>query len=627
METITYSIRSFILFYLFLLLNKLIFFCINYASFSLDRLSDGFSIIAGSFYYDFWVLFFFWLLNWAVRLIKNSHPTGKAGKIAELLMVLVVFGYILFSVSGALFYKFNFELPSNRTLSIMWDNRHFTGVYLRQYSGYLLGLLLALATVIYFIFRKKSHTQAAKQQVVLKRKTLVISVLLFFLTGVYLTREKIGSGWLSPNSSFRFVKPRYYNLVINPFFNFGYSYLKQLNTSDLFIDLLETELPPVEQPVSGSKEDTWKGFGQFRGKNIFLLIIESASAENFDESSPSKFEMPFFDSLKNHSLFFSNAYANGYLSSEGVKAIYLGIGNHIMEKRVKHPYIKDRLYLANLLSGAGYTSSFFYSNDSYAADYWKAVGYAGVRNYYTTPLLDPAYKHLPEQELPDHVFFPLVAEKMNSFEEPFFSGISNVSTHNPYTRFPGYEQYKNKALPFSQAASMRYLDDVLRDFFHRIQANTWFKNTIFLFVGDHYSRAEDLLNRSDWGLLQIPLMIYAPGENLIGKADYPVQQADIPSTILEMVGIPDAFTPAGRNIIGPVTSQRQILTRKGNLLLFANDSLFLSYDMLQRRPVGCWNYRKDPGLKSEITPPALFIKDFFTYLGGLKQVYRPLTGN
>jgi phosphoglycerol transferase MdoB-like AlkP superfamily enzyme len=504
----------------------------------------------------------------------------------------------------------------------MWQNRHFLFTFIRYHWVYIAGAAGAFAAIIYLIQKKKAigntHFRLHSSNI----GSLCLMLMLMLFIGIFCIRENIGNGWISPNSSFRFVKPKYYNLIVNPLFNLGYSYLKNINTTDAFIDLMEKKLEPIPDKTIQKENTKSIFFGQFRGKNIFIIIIESASAENFTSSSPSKFEMPFFDSLKKHSLYFSNAYANGYLSSEGVKAIYLGIGNHITEKRIKHPYIKDRAYLANFLSAINYSSSFFYSNDTYAADYWKAVGYSGVTNYYNSSTLNSDFKNSKDSELPDHLFFPLVANKMNEFKEPFISGIANVSTHNPYDRFPGYESYKKQYPTYSQAASMKYLDDVLENFFSSIQKNTWFQNTIFLFIGDHYSRAEDLLNRSDWGLLQIPIMIYEPSGKLVGKSEYPVQQTDIPATIFDMLGIIDPHPSANQSMLIEDPAGREILTRKGNQLLFANDSLFLTYDMLKNKPAGCWNYRKDPKQEQELDTPEYLLNQFYNYLAEVKLQFR-----
>ncbi len=623
MEAIKTSIRSFLFFLVFLLCNKLIFFYINNTSFRLDQTADIYSILIGSFYYDFSILFLLWVLNW-INLIVQSI-TGRISLINKFLYVLLLiclFLYTVLNISGALYYRYNFELPSNRTVEIMWENRHFIGTYLRYYWGYIAGTAIAFAAIIYLIQKKKAIGNTNFKLHSSNNRSLFLMFSLMLSIGFLCIRENIGNGWISPNSSFRFVKPKYYNLIVNPLFNLGYSYLKNINTTDPFIDLMEKKLDPIPDKKIQKENTKSFHFGQFKGKNIIIIIIESASAENFTNSSPSKFEMPFFDSLKKHSLYFSNAYANGYLSSEGVKAIYLGVGNHITEKRIKHPYIKDRTYLGNFLSTINYSSSFFYSNDTYAADYWKAVGYSGVTDYYNSSTLKSDFKKAKDTELPDHLFFPLVANKMKKFKEPFISGIANVSTHNPYDRFPGYESYKKKYSTYSQAASMKYLDEVLENFFNTIQKNTWFQNTIFLFIGDHYSRAEDLLNRSDWGLLQIPIMIYEPSGKLVGNPIYPVQQTDIPATILDLLGIIDPNPSANQSMLIEDPADRQILTRKGNLLLYANDSLFLSYDMLKSKPAGCWNYRKDPKLERELDTPEFLLKQFYKYLAKVKLQFR-----
>lgn len=602
-------------------INKYFFYLINQTSFSLNQYADIFSIIEGCLYYDFIIVFIIWSFFWmgmlAGRVVKSKplmHTTMKA----FLTIFLIV--YTLLNLTGALFYKYNFELPSNRTISIMWENRDFSGAYLKTYFVYVTATIIFIAAASYLTFKYYHLTVKAIEWNGKAVKGLALSFVILATIAYCCITERKGPGLISPNSSFRFVESKYRDLVVNPLFNLGYSFIKGINTGDVFIDLLENKLPSVADRLHNGYAANNSAYLNFQGKNFFIIVIESGSAENFASSSPGKFELPFFDSLKRHSLYFNNAYANAYLSADGIKAIFTGLGNHISDLRSKHPYIKDRPLIGEILAKKQYHTSFFYSYDG--ADYWKTLGFSGIRKYYDQSLVEDSTTVHPAFAEGDQLFFQQAAVKMKHFQEPFLSGIANKDTHNPYDQFAGYTEYRKKSPAFSQAASLRYFDDVLKNFFNTIRNYSWFNNTVFLFVADHYSRADDLQNQSNWGLLQIPMMIFDPGGKLQGTVDYPVQQTDIPTTVINLLGYEDPNQFSNANMLDSTVTDRCILTRKGDLLLYANDSLFMSYDMIKQEINGIWNYRKDPHLKVKINTDSSLQNSFYAYLHKIKMQYR-----
>lgn len=575
----------------FFVLNKLLFYSIVRESFSLNDLSDFLPLLKGMFYYDIVFVFSFWTLYVAQLLIVEKRPAKKIPVlIIRSLFIAAAFVYSLIHFVGAVFYKYNFELPSNRTVTIMWNNRHFAAQYSNMYAGYFLLVVGLVAGISYLLFKKRQKVQISAHA----PAAAILALVLGIMAAACLYESK-GNGLLTPNSSFRFVDSKYRDLVVNPVFNLAYSYAKGVQPNDLFIDLLEQTVPPTETDANCTntpRPDQF--FGRYRGKNVMIIVMESASAENFDAASPSKFEMPFFDSLKKHSLYFSNAYANSYVSIGGVKALYTGISNLITDTRPNHPYVLHHARVCELAREQGYATSFYYSQHFKAADYWKIVGFAGVRDYIDGSMNTKKPDH--SVNVSDKAFFAAAANELKQQPQPFFTGIANTDTHNPFNQFPEYAEYRSKSANLSQAASMRYFDDVLRDFFHQIESNPWFANTLFVFVGDHYARADDMLNRSDWGLLRIPMMLYDPNRSVIGTATYPVQQIDIPWTLQHLLGL-KAVTSATPHLLDSSVTGRHILTRKGNELLFAGDSLFSRYDLIQQKITGVWNYRLDPFLR------------------------------
>jgi phosphoglycerol transferase MdoB-like AlkP superfamily enzyme len=597
----------------FILVNRVLFYLVNREIFALDQATELFSILKGSLVFDFPVLWCMWTIIAFVFLLNLRFQTRWSERIYLAVLFILLTGYTLLNVTGALYYRDNFELPSNRTLHTIWENRGLAGIYIQSTLPFL---LIGIGISLLFFYLIKTWCVPREKRSTEKRvpvRSALLSFAIITLVAVGCIRENIDTKILSPNSAFRFVKSKYRDLIVNPAFNLAYSQFKSFNTNELLVNLLE-ELP--EESHSKTVDSSANQFGKYRGRNIFVIVIESASAENFEKGSESKFDMPFFDSLRGHSLFFTNAYANAYNSADGVKAIFSGMGNHILINSAKHPYYKDRPMPGEILKRHNYQPGFFYSKQG--AGYWKGLGFAGIENYLTEDELPVKAATYPTT---DDAFFQLTARSMHILKEPFVAGIQNRATHYPYHLFDNYDDYAKISKPFTQAASMRYFDDVLRNFFSVIKQYDWFRNTIFIFVGDHFSRAKDLLNQSDWAELQIPLMIYSPGGEFQGEAHYPVQQTDIPVTIMEMVGIRDPNQYSNYNLLDS-TAPHQILARKRDHLLYADDSLFISFDLVTRSVKGVWNYRKDPFLKDELKTDSSHLEKLNSYLRDIKNQYR-----
>src|SRR5690606_37877175 len=100
--------------------------------------------------------------------------------------------------------------------------------------------------------------------------------------------------------------------------------------------------------------------------NIVIFILESYGREyiasfNRDERIPDyRGYAPFVDSLAQHSLIFTNGYANGHKSIHGMSSILARIPS-FKEAFTSSPYPKQKIdSLVSTLKSIGYTTSFFH---------------------------------------------------------------------------------------------------------------------------------------------------------------------------------------------------------------------------------------------------------------------------
>ncbi len=157
-----------------------------------------------------------------------------------------------------------------------------------------------------------------------------------------------------------------------------------------------------------------------------------------------------------------------------------------------------------------------------------------------------------------------VLRKLNN--KPFFAVIQTSGDHPPYT-VPEWEtefdildidEQTVKDAGFKsvkQFNSFRYMDYSLGQFMQRVQKESYFNNTIFMFFGDHGNRTypgkHSPKSESQLGLNgnRVPLIIYAPkilpGHERYQKA---ASLVDVLPTLAGLAKIPYKNTAMGRDL-------------------------------------------------------------------------------
>ena len=89
----------------------------------------------------------------------------------------------------------------------------------------------------------------------------------------------------------------------------------------------------------------------------------------------------------------------------------------------------------------------------------------------------------------------------------------------------------------------------LQKFFHSIQNEPWFNNTLFIITADHASMTSHPEYKTAWGEAAIPILFYAPGDPSLKGVDSTgmVQQIDIMPTALSYLQYNKPFLAFGNN--------------------------------------------------------------------------------
>jgi hypothetical protein len=281
----------------------------------------------------------------------------------------------------------------------------------------------------------------------------------------------------------------------------------------------------------------------FKGKNVFIIILESFSAEHvgaldrqFKDLPDGNFT-PFLDSLIAKSYVF-DGFANGQISTDGLTAVAFGIPALFDSSYIVSAYSENAVNsLASILKKDGYSTLFFYGGKSNSCNFGSMRTKAQIEKYYCQCDYDGPSSDVSGWGVYDEEFFQFAAEKVSEEKQPFLSILFTLSSHHPYLcpqRLHG--KFPKGAGDEPLEELIAYADYALRKFFETAEKTDWYKNTIFVLVADHTAGQRQKYYKNSMGRYSIPLIFFDPNGLLVGKSDEVAQQIDIMPSIFDLVG-------------------------------------------------------------------------------------------
>jgi phosphoglycerol transferase MdoB-like AlkP superfamily enzyme len=317
--------------------------------------------------------------------------------------------------------------------------------------------------------------------------------------------------------------------------------------------------------------------------NVVVFILESYGREyigafNKKSGIPDyKSHAPFIDSLAQHSMVFTNAYANGRQSIHGMSSILAGVPS-FKDAFTSSPYPKQRIEsLVSTLEGEGYNTSFFHGAANGSMGFLGFGNILGIDNYYGRTEFGNDKEFDGYWGIWDEPFLQYMKQTLDTKKSPFFASVFTVSSHEPYI-IP--EKYKNKfregSVPMHKC--VEYTDYALQRFFAEAKKMPWFDNTIFVMVADHanqiyYSEYAKPIQR-----FAVPILIYQPNSKYVGVDEDWAQQIDIYPTVLDMIGYPKPFRSWGRSLLDKKGMAPYVINSTGNLYQFMRDDYICIFD-------------------------------------------------
>jgi hypothetical protein len=299
--------------------------------------------------------------------------------------------------------------------------------------------------------------------------------------------------------------------------------------------------------------------------NVVVIILESFSALYSARLSGGDGYMPFLDSLMGQGLCFTNAYANGRRSIDGVPAIVASMPQWMDEAFITSPYASlPFTSLASILGAQGYRTSFYHGGRNGTMGFDAFARSAGFQRYVGLNEYDNGEADFDGHwGVRDRPFLQFYAQQLDREQQPFLSAVFTLSSHHPYAlppvdaeRFAGGTQAIHPTL--------RYTDDALRQFFATARTMPWYPNTLFVITADHTA---DLERNGAQGNRPIdywvPLVYFSPLGMATRSEERVTQHVDILPTVLDLVGYDAPFLAFGHSAIRPSSPPYAIWTNNG----------------------------------------------------------------
>lgn len=302
-------------------------------------------------------------------------------------------------------------------------------------------------------------------------------------------------------------------------------------------------------------KDTTLGVLSTPRPNIVWLVLESWSADLISSLGGDPGITPSFDSLVGQGILFTNLYASGTRSEQGISCLFGGFPAHPLSSISVQPDKYNKLpSLPRMLSEQDYRTSFYFGGQLMYGNMKSYIYYNGFDRIREIEDFDAS---LPRGKLGIHDEFILAEQLLDlaSEETPFLSVLFTLSTHSPFDMpLAEKKDWGYNALINDYLNSAYYTDQCLGDYFRKATEQSWYDSTLFIIVADHshFSQRNWPYHTPEYH--RIPLLFVGPviREDCRGmKVDVIGSQVDIATTLLTQLKLDPRSFVWSKNLLNP----------------------------------------------------------------------------
>jgi phosphoglycerol transferase MdoB-like AlkP superfamily enzyme len=327
--------------------------------------------------------------------------------------------------------------------------------------------------------------------------------------------------------------------------------------------------------------------------NIVLVICESFSMYKSSMSGNRLNATPYFKQMCDSGIFFNRCFTPTFGTARGVFAILTGIPDVQLSKfSTRNPDAINQHTIINDFEN--YNKYYFIGGSSDFNNFEGLVKNINDAKIYQ----EGSYKSLPLNVwgISDKNLFLEAGNVFSLEKKPFFAVIQTADNHRPYSIPEEDTDFEKRIVDadtlnkygfesLKEFQSFCYTDYCFKKLIEEAKKQSWFNNTIFVFVGDHGVEgetnsiyADSLRNLGQLTDEHVPLLFYAP-ELLTPKThNEVVSQIDVLPTIAGMLHQPYTNTTLGRDLLNTKNKMDAafiIHHDEGNIGFVTNDFYFI----------------------------------------------------
>ena len=330
------------------------------------------------------------------------------------------------------------------------------------------------------------------------------------------------------------------------------------NSTNLYVSMKQEEAEKIVHEMFIPEKDTSVCVLKTTRPNVVLIILESWSADLIESLGGRAGITPNFRQLEKEGILFTQVYAAGRRSQEGISSIISGFPpipvNTITDNFEKYHALGS---LAKTMKSAQYQSSFHFGGD---------LTYGNLTAYLMGMQFDKLVDEkdfpsdLPKGKLSYYDEFTLARQlaDLRGAKSPFFSVVFTASSHSPYDvpKTGGVLDWDLPQMPYLNSA--RYADYALGEYFEKAKKEGWWDNTLFILVADHSHDTYKQWGYHTAGYQHVP-MLWLGGalkEEWRGTTvDKLCSYVDLPLTLLKQLGMETSDFSWSNDIFNPYTQQ------------------------------------------------------------------------
>jgi len=553
--------------------------------------------IAFSFFGIFFTLFY------ALNLIK----------ISRIFMLLVTLLYFSIEFSGITFMSQFLSRPNALFVEHLQNYKELGLMIWESYAIYV--VLLAIGLIILSYLSSKFFFKYIKKGDLKQRLITLPFILLLLFIGL-----RSSFGMSTPNAGYySFSNNRLQNEIANnSLFNIAYSLY--LLKKEKFYNYGKMDEKIALQRVKKinyiqNNKDTLEHFQKshfHKQKNIILIVLESFGWDNIGYLGGTP-TTPNLDALTKNALYFTNLYAVGTRTSWGISSILTSLYPIPSREYVKASKSQHNFYtVAKTLKKHQYTNLFLYSGD---VDFDNMRGFMmnnGFDHVYGKEIFKTHHKEYTWGYC-DEDLFAEAYSIIKKQKKPYFLAMLTLSSHKPFDYPQGKVEPYKKAPLKGFANSIKYSDYAIGKFMKKLKENGILKDTIVVFVGDHYSHSY-APNRVPIDKYKIAAMIVS--DDFKGGKNYNkiTSQIDIAPTMLDVAGISDTLPTMGQSVLSFERDSALLLANKRDFAYLLKDKYVL---FKPNEKAQIFNYNNKPIENNEE-----IIKDGLSYIYSSSYLYR-----